>query len=195
MGRGLIRPSPLRGLTESSTYSHLRKVEKGGKRLEMAQNEPLRRPKAFNHSFYSPKFFLLGGQHFYAVSPLCGGWPNQPPSGTYVPQKFFRGKSKFDPLIVVRSNYNLAHRDQRPQISRNTCLTRFFWIFPRKFCFAYPNRLKKIFFRKKIFLVLESLDQLQTITIFCRFFDARKKFSSPSSLEVTDTPKSRFQRG
>ena len=35
---------------------------------------------------------------------------------------------------------------------------------------------KKIFFSKKFFLVLESLDQLQTITIFCRFFDVRTNF-------------------
>ena len=39
-------------------------------------------------------------------------------------------------LNVVLSNYNQLHRDQRPQISGITCLTRFFWIFGRKFFFS-----------------------------------------------------------
>ena len=39
-------------------------------------------------------------------------------------------------LNVVLSNYNQLHRDQRPQISGITCLTRFFWIFGRKIFFS-----------------------------------------------------------
>ena len=44
-------------------------------------------------------------------------------------------------LNVVLSNYNQAHRDQRPQISGITCLTRFFWIFGRK-TFFLPRSTK-----------------------------------------------------
>ena len=40
--------------------------------------------------------------------------------------------SKFDPLRVRILNLSQRIRDFQPKISRNTCLTRFFWIFHRK---------------------------------------------------------------
>ena len=72
-------------------------------------------------------------------------------------------------LSVVVSNYNQAHRDQRPQISRNTCLTRIFWKFDRKKFFFYPNRLKVKNFSSKKNFVLQRWDRLQTTTNFVLF--------------------------
>ena len=40
--------------------------------------------------------------------------------------------AKFDPLRVKILNLSQRIRDFQPKISRNTCLTRFFWIFHRK---------------------------------------------------------------
>ena len=88
------------------------------------------------------------------------GWPNRPPSSTYVPQK--SGWPNRPPqvqknfcrkivLSVVVSNYNQAHRDQRPQISRNTCLTQFFWKFDRKnFFLPKSTKSEKFFVEKKV---------------------------------------------
>ena len=64
------------------------------------------------------------------LGPQKLGWPNQPP-----PRTWEKNHQKIV-LNVVLSNYNQLHRDQRPQISGITCLTRFFWIFGRKNFFS-----------------------------------------------------------
>ena len=63
------------------------------------------------------------------LGPQKLGWPNQPPAGP-------GEKSSKIAENVVLSNYSQLHRDQRPQISGITCLTRFFWIFDRKIFFS-----------------------------------------------------------
>ena len=46
--------------------------------------------------------------------------------------------AKFDPLRVKILNLSQRIRDFQPKISRNTCLTRFFWIFHRKVTQGVP---------------------------------------------------------
>ena len=112
--------------------------------------------------------------NFFSLGGGGRGWPNLPLQYLRTPkiwmtesapqvQKIFCRKIV---LSVVVSNYNQAHRDQRPQISWNTCLTRIFWKFDRKIFFFYPNRFKVKNFSSIFNFFLQRWDRLQTTTNF-----------------------------
>ena len=111
---------------------HRRKAGIDWKRLKMSHWVVLKRLKIH---FVAPKIISWGSGMAESAPPPLDLWDPKNWDGRISPPPDLEKNRQRIVLNVVLSNYNQLHRDQRPQISGITCLTRFFWIFGRKFFF------------------------------------------------------------